>query len=201
MMLFIAIHSMLEYPLWHLYFAVPASLLFALGEPEKLAAVTMDLRRVFVASALATLGVVFAYEFEYDVVAAAAAPFWLAAHDIRGKTSEDALGVYAVANSHLFQPEVERMELELAHPTDERTAGPLARSARVMRQLPAPEVIAQHIILLAKSGHADDAIIHVDRLKVFSGPYYGVYRDWILEKTRDLGAQTAPLRHQLRELR
>jgi O-antigen ligase len=200
MVLFIAIHSMLEFPLWHLYFAIPTALLFAFGEPMKPVVIAMDLRRLGVVAALTILGIVLSYEAEYDVVSAVAAPFWLAAHDIRPKTSEDALGVLAVADSQLFRPEVERMEIELKHPPDEHTAGPLERSARVMRQLPAPEVIVMYIIQLAGAGRAEEAVVHAERLKVFGGPYYGAYRDWILEQTRDLGPAAAPLRHRLREL-
>ena len=69
-----------------------------------------------------------------------------------------------------------------------------------MRLLPAPEVIAQYIVLLAKAGRIDEALPHVRRLHVFAHADYPALRDWILDRTRDLGPQTAPLRHALREL-
>jgi O-antigen ligase len=197
----LAIHSLLEYPLWHLYFAIPASLLFALGEPELRGAWVVDLRRILPAAGLAMLVMVGAFHLEYDAVAAAGGPYWLEALHIRHRTQDDAMAVLAVDNSPLFQPEVDRLLVDLKRPPGDPANGPVDRSARLLRLLPAPEVISQYVVQLARAGRIDEAIAHAARLRVFAGARYDDYRDWILDQTRDLGPQTAPLRHALRESR
>jgi len=199
MVLAIAIHSQLEFPLWHLYFAIPGSLLFALGEPACTAGVKVDLRRVFPVAGVATIVIAAVFGEGYVPVAQAAAPVWLEAMHLRQRSPFDALPIIAVADSKLFKPEVERLVLDLKHPSDEHSSGPLDRSARLLRVLPAPEIMAQHIVLLAQAGRIDEAIAHAGRLRVFAGADYTGYRDSILEQTRSLGPQTAPLRHLLRE--
>ena len=201
MMLAIAIHSQVEFPLWHLYFASPASLLFAFGEPASLAwaSAKVDLRRIFPVAGIATIAIVLMFDGGYVPVAQAASPVWLEALHLRQRSPFDALPILAVADSKLFKPEVDRLILSLKHPPDEHTSGPLERSARLLRILPAPEIMARHIVLLAQAGRIDEAIVHVGRLRVFAGPGYAGYRDSILEETRNLGPQTAPLRHALRE--
>jgi hypothetical protein len=198
-LLLIAIHSMLEFPLWHLYFALPATLLFALAEPQWSAARSLDVRRILPAAGLAILGVGLALNLNYHWVSQAATPMWLEAKNIRKRVPEDALLVISVADSKMFQPEVDRLMIDLNHPPDEHTAGPILRAARVLRVLPAPEVITQYIILLANAGRIDDAMTHLRRLRVLGHAGYPAYRDLILERTRELGPQTAPLRHLLRQ--
>jgi len=199
MMMLIGIHSMLEFPLWHLYFAVPAALLFAIAEPQGSLATRVDARRVLAASGLAVLGVVLSLRVEYDAIVTAAEPIWLDARHMRAKTAEDSVGILLVADSRLFRPEAERLLLELKHPQDEKTAEPLLRSERVLHMLAGPEVISQRILQLTRAGRIDEAIRYARRLPVFAGPNLSEYRDWILDQTRDLGPQTAPLRHVLRE--
>ncbi len=199
MLLLIAIHSMLEFPLWHLHFAIPSVLVFALGEPERRASITADIRRLLSLSGAATLGVVLAFHLDYSGIAEAAYPLWMESRHVRHRTAEDGLLVYAVADSRLFRPEVDRLLIDMAHAPDEAKHDPLERSSRLIKMLPAPEIITQHIILLARAGRIDEAIVHAKRLRVFAAATYPDCRDWILTKTRDLGPQTAPLRHVLRE--
>jgi O-antigen ligase len=199
MLLMIAIHSMLEFPLWYLFFSIPAALLFALGEPDRAGYAVVDLRRVLPAGGFVTIAIMLMYSLGYREIADAAAPQWLEAKNIRKRTALDALPLLAVADAKLFKPEVDRLLLDLKHPPDEDTPNAqLDRSARVLRILPAPEIMTQHIVQLAKVGRIDDAIAHVDRLRIYAGTAYPSYRDSILDQTRDLGPQTAPLRHALR---
>jgi hypothetical protein len=195
----VAIHSMLEFPLWHLYFAIPVALLFALAEPQWGAGVSVDVRRVLPVAGLAILGVGIALGVNYYWIGRASAPMWLEAKDIRKRDLDDAFLVISVADSKLFQPEAERLMLDLNHPADEHTNEPIERAARVLRVLPAPEVIAQYIVLLARAGRTDEALPHVRRLQVFSGDGYPAFRDLILDRTRDLGPESASLRHLLRQ--
>ncbi len=199
-MLLIAIHSMLEFPLWHLYFAIPAALLFALAEPERSASATLDVRNILPVAGLSILGVGFALSANYDWIAQAGAPMWLESKNVRNRVPADADLVLMVADSKLFQPEADRLMIDLNHPPDENTNGPIDRAARVLRVLPAPEVIAQYVVLLAKAGRIDEALLHARRLQVLGHDNYPALRDWILDRTRDLGPQTAPLRHALREV-
>jgi hypothetical protein len=198
-MLLVGIHSLLEYPLWHLYFAIPAALMFAIGEPEHGLFTKVDARRVLAVAGVCALGMVFAFRVDYDAVAAAGAPILLDARHVRAKTVEDSFGILVVADSRLFRPEVERLLIELKHPPDENTDGPLRRTERVLQMLPAPEVMQQRIVMLAKVGRIDEAVQVARRLPVFAGPNYPIDRDWILDQTRDLGPETAPLRRALRE--
>jgi O-antigen ligase len=199
MLVMIAIHSMLEFPLWYLFFAIPAALLFGLGEPVLARSAKVDLRRILPLAGITTLAVVIAFEAGYPEVAAAATPLWLEMNHFRKRVPQDALPIIELADSKLFRPEVEHLMLELKHPPDEQTAGPLERNARLLRMLPDAELSARYIAALTKAGRIDEAILHVSRLRVFAGPNYPLYRDSILDDTRDLGPQTAPLRRALRE--
>jgi hypothetical protein len=201
MLLAIAIHSLLEFPLWYLYFALPAAFLFALGEPSLATSTKTDVRRILPVAGLATLAVVMAFEVGYPEIVEAATPLWLEMNNLRKRVPLDALPIMAVADTKLFRPEVEHLILELKHPPDENTNGPLERNARVLRMLAAPELSAQYIVALARAGRIDEAISHASRLRVLSGPSYPLFRDSILDQTRDLGPQTAPLRHVLREMK
>jgi O-antigen ligase len=199
MLLIIAIHSMLEFPLWYLFFSIPAALLFALGEPDRQIHAVVDLRRILPAVGLVTIAIVLMYQLGYREIAEAAAPQFLEAKHIRKRTALDAVPVLAVADSKLFRPEVDRLLVDLKHPPDEHIRNAqLDRSERLLRVLPAPEFMAQHIVELAKAGRIDDAIWHVNRLRIYAGAGFPSYRDSILEQTRDLGPQTAPLRRALR---
>jgi len=199
-MLVIAVHSMFEFPLWFMYFAIPAALLFGLAEPARGAGVSVDLRRILPATGLTVLGVGLAFSLNYYWLRQATLPLWLEIVHMRNRTLEDVLPVLSLADSRLFQPEVEHLMLDLNHPPDEHTTAPLERAGRVNRMLPAPEVIARYIILLAHAGRIDEALPHVRRLHVFAHETYPAWRDYILDSTRDLGPQTAPLRHELRLL-
>jgi hypothetical protein len=199
MVLMIAIHSMLEFPLWYLFFAIPAALLFGLGEPALARSAKVDVRRILPFAGLTTLAVVMAFEVGYPEIAAAATPLWLEMNHFRKRVPQDALPIIEVAGSKLFQPEVEHLMLDLKHPPDEQTNGPLERNARLLQILPDAELSARYVTALAKAGRIDEAILHVSRLRVFAGRNYPAYRDLILDETRDLAPQTAPLRHALRQ--
>ena len=199
MLLLIGIHSMLEFPLWFLFFSIPASLLFALGEPEDTRSALVDARRILPAAGLTTIAIAVLLSVAYREVAEAATPQWLEYMHIRKRTPLDALPVLAVADVKLFKPEVDRLLIDLRHPPDEGTDGPLERSARLLHILPAPEIMAQHIIYLARANRIDEAMVHVARLRIFAGAGYPALRDSVLDETRNLGPQTAPLRHALRQ--
>ncbi len=198
-MLLLAIHSMLEFPLWYLYFAIPAALLFALAEPESGASVSLDVRRILPMAGITVLGVAFSYGINYQWIQEAATPLWLEANHFRQRTPEDAFLIISVADSKLFRMEAERLMIELNHPPDEHTNGPMERLARVARLMPVPEVISAYIVKLAKAGRFEEATRHAERLRIFAHDEYPADRDWILDQTRDLGPQTAPLRHLLRQ--
>jgi len=198
-LLVISIHSMLEFPLWYLYFAIPAAFLFALGEPEQ-GAGALDLRLLLPLSGLAVLGVGVAMNLEYGWVAEAYAPVWLEMHHVRARQPGDALALMIIADTKMFQPEIERLMLDLNHPPDEHSDAPLERASRVLRAFAAPEVAAHYIVLLARAGRIDEAVRHARRMYILAHAGYPDLRDGILDQTRSLGPETAPLRHALREM-
>jgi hypothetical protein len=201
MLMMIGIHSMLEFPLWYLFFAIPASVLFALGEPESVSYATIDGRRILPAVGAAMVAVVLMLSAGYGEIARAAAPQFLEYMHLRQRIALDALPILEVADAKLFKPEVDRLLLDLKHvPGEDTTEAPLERSARLLRILPAPEIATQHIVNLARAGRIDEAIVHVGRLRIFAGANYFTYRDSILDQTRSLGPETAPLRRALREM-
>jgi len=199
-LLLVAIHSMLEFPLWYLYFAIPAAFLFGLAEPERQANASVDVTLILPISGLAVLGVGLALSVNYCWIAQASAPAWLEANHIRTRAPEDALLVISIADSKLFQPEADRLMIDLKHPPDENTNGPMERTARLARALPVPELVTQYVVLLARAGRVEEATQYASRLSLFASDRYPDERDRILDQIRDLGPQTAPLRHALREL-
>jgi len=200
LLLLVAIHSMLEFPLWYLYFAIPAAFLFGLAEPERQANASVDVTLILPISGLAVLGVGLALSVNYSWIAQASAPAWLEANHIRTRAPEDALLVISIADSKLFQPEADRLMIDLKHPPDENTNGPMERTARLARALPVPELVTQYVVLLARAGRVEEATQYASRLSLFASDRYPDERDRILDQIRDLGPQTAPLRHALREL-
>src|SRR5260221_7099305 len=124
------------------------------------------------ASGVAMVGVSFAILLDYGPVAVAAGPYWLEAMHLRHRTADDALAVFVVAQSRFFRPEVDRLVIDLAHPPDEGSGGPLERTARLLRLLAAPEIAVRHVAALAKAGRIDEAIRHARRVRVFAGASY-----------------------------
>ena len=197
-LLLLGIHSMLEFPLWYLFFALPAALLFGLAEPEWDRYASVDVRRILPMAGFTVLSVGLGYHLNYDALKQAASPLWFEMKHVRKRTVADAILVLSVADSKLFQPEAEYLMVDLKHPPDEGTSGPLERAARLMRVTPATDVAAQYIVLLAQAGQVDAALANVPRLRLFARESYAVYRDDILDRTRFLGREAAPLRHELR---
>lgn len=197
----VLVHSLLEFPLWYLYFAVPVAVLFAIDEPADALTPATETRRIMALAGVSTIVIGLIMKHEYLPVAKAGEPLILDSRGYRARMAQDSLGILEVYDSKLFRPEVERLVMELKHPPDEKTDGPLARSERVLKMLTGPELIAYRILILTQRGRVAEALPYVDRLSVFSGKNYPTYRDWLLEQTKTLGPETAPLRHALREQR
>jgi O-antigen ligase len=200
MLLLIGVHSMLEFPLWYLFFTIPTGLLLGLGESERGPHVAAKVNRILPVTGLIMIGVTVTYTLEYFWIEQAAIPTWLELGHARKRQPEDALVVLAVSNSRLFAPEADRMMCDLNHPPGQSAEAQLGRAARSVLMLPAPELIVQYITLLVEAGRIDEALTTARRLHTFAGQAYPAWRDELLVRTRDMGPQTAPLRHLLREL-
>jgi O-antigen ligase len=201
---FLIIHSMLEYPLWHVYFAVVAAMFVALAEPEHGMLPPFKMQRIWSLAGIATICIAAIIRFDYDAIAEAGVPLFLQQKQLRQLEPADAIAIEAVGYSTLFRPEAERLLLELRHPPDEKTDEPLHRIEREMRYIDGPEVIAYYIVGLAKAGRSREALPYVSRMAALCGSQktgYPSLRDWVLDQTRDLGSETAALRHALREQR
>jgi len=194
----IAIHSLLEYPLWYLYFAVPAAMLFALAEPDGVRELRLDLRRSLALLGAAFLVAALLMRFDYDDVVRASDRFWSEKRAHSPVSAETVSAVIAAAQSALFRPEGERLLIELQPLQEQQGDAYLELSARVLSRQPHPQAILRHILLLVQAGRVDEAVPHVDRLRVFARERFPQYRDAILDATRDLGPRAARLRRALR---
>jgi hypothetical protein len=197
----IGIHSMLEYPLCYLYFAVPACVLFGLAEPINVRESRLSLGRTIPLIGLAWLAAAIVMKLSYSRLAHASDQFWAEKMAHRPISEQSAGDLMDVAQSKLFRPQGERLFMALAQPQDQRGSEYLAMSARVLSRLAQPEAIERNILLLAQAGQVEEAVHHVDRLRVFAREKYPRYRDAILEALADRGHELDPLRGALRAAR
>jgi hypothetical protein len=136
--------------------------------------------------------------FGYERVAGASDHFWSEKMSHRAISAETVTEVMTVARSKVFAPQAERLFIALGQPQDQKGDEYLALSSRVLSRFAQPEAIERHILLLAQAGQVDEAVLHVDRLRVFARETYPKFRDAILEAISDQGAQLEPLRRALR---
>lgn len=196
----LGIHSMLEWPLWHLYFAVPAALLFALAEPQcEQSAKGIDARKVLAIPALAALPALIIMKADFDEVARINEELVIAEIRRVPPPVEAVAGAFGVAGATLFKPQVDRMLLALypANKVPDRAQVELA--ARVLSRVADDRVISRYIVALALSGRVQESVEHVGRLRVFA-PDHGRYeqlRDLILQSLRDASPEVDPVRRAL----
>jgi len=199
---FVLVHSLLEYPLWHLYFLVATGLLVALVEPDTApasAALKIQSRFVFASIGVAALCATTVMKVDYDAIAGIWDEFLRERASGLGHTPELVASVMITRDSTYFRPQMERVYLELfpvqAQVGDEN----IELSARVLSRLADVNVIVRHIELLLQAARLDETAPHIARLKVFAGADYPRYREEIEQSVAENGAILDPVRRQLAE--
>ncbi|MFA6970352.1 MAG: Wzy polymerase domain-containing protein [Gallionella sp.] len=153
----LAIHSLLEYPLWYGYFlAVAAILLGALDETRY----RLELRNVgrMSVAAMLLLGLLALFQLKsgYQLLKDT-----LAIRPVSGNTvaafEHTRDGLIAVHNGSLLLPYAELFMSSYTEVNDDRLAAKLALNSRVIRFIPIGPVVYRQAYLLAKSGQAEAA--------------------------------------------
>ena len=171
--------------------------MFAVAEPEHDGAIRLDIGRTFPLIGTALLLAAIVMGIGYDRVAAASDRFWSEKVAHRPISTDTVAEVMAVAQSRLFRPQGERLFIALGQPQDQKGDEYLALSSRVLSRFAQPEAIERQILLLAQAGQVDEAVRHVDRLRVFARERYPKFRDAILEAISGQGGHLEPLRRAL----
>jgi O-antigen ligase len=194
----LAIHSMLEYPLWYLFYAILAGLLFGMAEPD--GARDASLKSWPLAPiGLSLLAAAAAVKLDADRFAQPADRFWSERSANLPIDETTRREVLALADDRLFRPQFERMLLSLDAPPHQQGPEYLELSSRVLSRLPEPEVIARHIFLLAQAGRVDEAVRHVERLRVFARHRYPEFRAVLMVHLPEHDPRLTPLRLALTE--
>jgi hypothetical protein len=175
----LAIHSLLEYPLWYLFYAVLAGLLFGLAEPAgaRRAALKAWPAAPIGISLLAMAGVA---ELDAARFVRVADRFWGERSAQLPIDTATRRAVLDLGEEQLFRPQFERMLLSLNNPPQQQGPEYLDLSSRVLSRLGQPEVIVRHIFLLFQAGRIEEAQRHVGRLRVFARDRYPQWRDILL---------------------
>ncbi|MCR4303098.1 MAG: Wzy polymerase domain-containing protein [Gallionella sp.] len=159
----LAIHSLLEYPLWYAYFvAVAAILLGALEETRY----SLELRKVgrMSMAAILMLGLVLLVQLftgyrEMEQV--------LAIRPVSGVDKDAVIrfrdGLVAVHNTVLLSPYTEVSMSSLIDVSDDHIAEKLALNTRVMRFVPIAPVVYRQAFLLAQAGRHEQAGIMLEQ--------------------------------------
>lgn len=159
----IAIHSMLEYPLWYAYFLGPAALLLGLGSQRALnvrfpAALRLTVAGCILTGALPLFGVLAPYrDFERLLFARES--------EAAARTDDRLLGA-AIAHVHREPLLTPYAELAIAYSvpvTRDRLPEKIEFMARAMRFAPVDVVVYRHALLLALAGDGAGALRQLER--------------------------------------
>ena len=198
------LHGMLDWSLWVLFVSIPATLLFALGEPDTRVHVTADPKASLVPMGLAALLYLPLFFIDFDDISRLASRLYAEQRELKGGASlGSVLGISQVGTSTYFKPHADRMLLAVTpikRPVDEEQ---LARTARVLSRLADEQTIALHIGALALADRMEEALRHVERLRAFAVTQerYAVAEKQILRMVASEGERAEPLRARLAALR
>jgi O-antigen ligase len=191
-------HSMLEYPLWAFFYAIPVALLVGLAEPA-LAGRGRGLRaRVILAPiGIAVLGAAAVMKADYDEIAPVYDSYLHEVFDGRSHAPETVLGVTASMGATYFRPQMERLFVELVPATEQKSDAGVALVGRVLTRLADVRVMVRYIELLLQAGRIEEVYPHIARLKLFAGDQYPLVRDELLQAILRNGAELDPVRRAL----
>jgi hypothetical protein len=203
--LLIVLHSLLEWPLWVFFVAVPAGLLFGLAEPElrRSGAALVEARKVLAPVGVAALCYVPLMFADYDRVSVAAQ--LLFREQVVGKAAslEAKVAILEIGDATFFKPQIDRQVLSLLSPRKPVEQYDIELTRRVLSRLPDDRVIARYITLLALDGKVEEAIRHVERMQVFAydAERYLQAEQMVLKGIASEGEKMNPLRQRLAEAR
>ncbi len=165
----IGIHSLLEWPLWILFIAIPTGFLVGLVEPKAKHSLQIDSRAVLLPLGLAGLLCVPVMVLDYDRVSVAFQRLYQEeAKKDKRLSLEASVGFLEIGDATFFKPQIERQLLFLMRPEKPVYEETIAMTRRVLGRLPDPPVIARYITLLVLAGRVDEAVPHVERMRAFS---------------------------------
>lgn len=196
-LLFIGFHSLIEWPLWSLHFAIPAAIFFALGEPDCSASgcsVSLD-GRLLLVTGLAGFLCALPMKLEFDELSEVALRSE-AERQIAGKLSDETISrVVALVEASKLRPLSDRLLVGLRSPARvEASEEEIARHRRLLIQGAEPRLVARLVILLARAGQINEATQHYERLSVFGAADLRQYSSMILDAINDIDSRAAPLR-------
>jgi O-antigen ligase len=191
-------HAMLEWPLHVMTFAIPAALLWGLGEPStERRCLNVDAGKVLPPLAAAFLLYSPLMLEDYRRIAQAT-------EGLVGTSDafQAVLEVVTLGNQTYFKPHAERNLLRVARPSRPVDANQIAMAERVLARQPDAGLIAHYILLLALSDQPQKAIPHVERMRVFalSDEQFEQLRSRILERLQQEGDGMELLRRALVEI-
>jgi O-antigen ligase len=203
LILFVLLHSLLEYPLWHLYFLVAVGLLAGLAEPASPGSAGMRLRAAFVLAPIGVAMLCAAAVMKVDYAAIAAVYDRYLSEVYSGHADahepETVAGVIGLISATYFEPQVERLYVELVPAQAQQGDESLRLVGRVLTRLADLRVAVRYIQLLLQAGRIDEALPHVARLKVFAGSSYPVLRAELEASIAGNGPILDPVRRALAE--
>jgi hypothetical protein len=195
------VHSLLEYPLWHLYVLVPVALLAGLGEPDAVSPSMRPLRArlVFAPIAVASLCTVAVMKADFESVAATWDAYLRERMAGTGHGPQVTGEVLISLGATYFVPQMERAYIELLPVQALQGDENIELSWRVLTRLPGEALITRHILLLLQAGRIEESYLHIARLKVFAGVRYPEFREAIEDAIAQNEAALDPVRQRLRE--
>lgn len=179
----IGLHSLFEWPLWHLYFAVPVAVFVGLGEPTLMRGVAA-VRSRLVLPVLGLAGLLSAAVMKADADSINAVTDLVLAERIKGQgfSLETLSELIGATSGTFFGPYAERVFIEVGPQYEHPDEHYLAMSERVLLRLPSPSLIETHISNLYRAGDIDQAIRHVERLRVFAGVRFADHQESLLSE-------------------
>jgi O-antigen ligase len=201
--LLIILHSFLEWPLWVFFIAVPAGLLFGLAEPQGTKGVTVEARTVLAPVGIAVLCYLPLMIADYDRVSVSAQLLFGAEAVETRASPEVQMLVFEIGDATFFKPQMERQVLALLPPRKPVEKHYLELTRRVLSQIPDSGVIARYTTVLALQGDVEEALRHVERMRVFSRTAEGYQQaeQSVLKGIALEGPELDPLRQRLADLR
>jgi O-antigen ligase len=203
-LLVVGVHSLLEWPLASLHFAIPTAILFALGEPELCA--PFKARMVTTSRTLALIGasgvlLALPMMLEFNELADVTERAELERRTNQGLSESTLMRMLALGDASRLRVYSESLLVFLRLPDAvEPTAEEIRRHERLLILGADPRLITRIVLLNARAGRIEEALRHVERLRIFHRRDYQELSKLILKSVEGLGPSVEPLRARLRNL-
>jgi hypothetical protein len=197
----IGMHSMLEWPLASLHFAIPAALLFAMAEPRTAtvarAAANVD-SRLLVVVGVAGLILALPMKLEFDELSDVTARADSGRRSGKGIDEATVMRMLALSETARLRVYADSLLVYLRAPTAvEANDLEIDRHERLLILGADPRLIARLVILYAKAGRMEESVRHAERLRVFDRGLYGDLGRMVLDALAPLSDTADPVRRQL----